>query len=157
MGKKHAVKEEGYRPNVAMILQNAEGQVLIGERKDVEGCWQFPQGGAKKGEGLREALKREVEEEIGLLAGSYEVIEERGGYRYLFPVGRKKEGFCGQEQTYFRAILRDEEALEVGEIESPEFRVLRWIAPGDFRLEWVSDFKREVYRRVFADFFGVGR
>ncbi len=156
MGKKKEAAGKKYRPNVALILQNSAGEILIGERKEVAGCWQFPQGGAKEGEGLARALEREVEEEIGLFPRSYEVLERRGGYRYLFPAGRKKEGFSGQEQTYFRAVLREESALVVGgAIQSPEFRALRWIAPERFELGWVSDFKREVYREVFRDFFRI--
>ncbi len=53
-----------YRPNIAFILENPVGQVLIGERRDIPGSWQFPQGGVAETESLEEALHREVEEEI---------------------------------------------------------------------------------------------
>jgi putative (di)nucleoside polyphosphate hydrolase len=34
-----------YRPNVAAILQRADGRVLIGQRSDFPESWQLPQGG----------------------------------------------------------------------------------------------------------------
>ena len=36
----------------------------------------------------------------------------------------------------------------------PEFRAGRWIDPAEFSLAWLPPMKHEVYRRVFADFFG---
>ena len=39
--------------------------------------------------------------------------------------------------------------------EHPEFRAQRWIMPAQFRIEWLPEMKREVYRAVFADFFGL--
>lgn len=144
-----------YRPNVALILENQAGEILIAERSDVPGSWQFPQGGADRGESAGETLIREMEEELSLPASAYEVLECRGPYRYDFPPGRVKEGFLGQEQTYFRARLRRPEVLPEGPVQSPEFRAVRWIKPSEFLLSWVADFKREVYRQVFRDFWGI--
>jgi putative (di)nucleoside polyphosphate hydrolase len=60
-----------FRPNVAAILQREDGRILVGERADVPGAWQFPQGGVNEGEGSLEALERELEEEIGVGRGRY--------------------------------------------------------------------------------------
>ena len=37
----------------------------------------------------------------------------------------------------------------------PEFRGWKWIAPGEFRKEWLPPMKLDVYTKVFADFFGI--
>lgn len=149
-----------YRPNVALILERElEGgrmEVLIGERSDMPGTWQFPQGGAKPGEEMEAALAREVEEEIGLKPESYIVFRRLGPYRYEFPEGRMKEGYGGQEQVYFVAKLRDGDGKGLeGEIVSEEFLRLRWVEPREFRLEWVAPFKRGVYRQLFWDLWGL--
>jgi putative (di)nucleoside polyphosphate hydrolase len=94
-----------YRPNAAIILRNSTGEILVCERRDWRGCWQFPQGGVKKSESLLDALHREVEEELGLTPSDYRILSSKGPYRYLFMNGRKKDGFDGQEQTYFLALL----------------------------------------------------
>ena len=60
---------EKYRPNVAMIILSEnypeKKEVFIAQRNDLTDIWQFPQGGIDEGEEVREALFREMEEEIG--------------------------------------------------------------------------------------------
>jgi putative (di)nucleoside polyphosphate hydrolase len=144
-----------YRPNVAFILRRSDGCVLAGERSDRRGAWQFPQGGVKKGESLEEALEREVLEEISLLPTDYQVVEKRGPYRYTFPSPHMKEGYDGQEQTYFLADFLGEEEAILTEPSSAEFSAVRWVQPAKFPLDAVAPMKREVYRDVLRDFFGV--
>jgi putative (di)nucleoside polyphosphate hydrolase len=144
-----------YRSNVAAIIQSADQKILIGERSDVRDAWQFPQGGVRKGESTLEALFRELREEVSLKPSHYRVLDSKGPYRYLFQDGRKKEGFDGQEQFYFLVRLTAPGSYVKVETDNPEFSRIRWIEPVDFRLQWLPEFKREVYRRVFLDFFGI--
>ncbi|MCH7224563.1 NUDIX domain-containing protein [Haloferula sp. A504] len=149
-----------FRPNVAALMTRRDGSLLICERWQVPGAWQFPQGGVDPGESETEALYREVREEIGLRPRDYEVIESKSGYRYLYPeeVRRKKvrkHGCQGQEQVYFLCKLR-KKAAEIDTNQRPrEFAAHRWIQPGEFDLKWLPSFKREVYRQVMRDFFRV--
>ena len=55
-----------YRPCVGIMLFNRDGKVFVGKRIDqtVEG-WQMPQGGIDKGETPRQAVLRELLEEVG--------------------------------------------------------------------------------------------
>src|SRR3954469_6148453 len=87
-----------YRPNVAAIVRDKEGRILLGERNDYPDSWQFPQGGCDPGETPEEALPRELREEVSLEPGDYRIVAKRGPYRYLFTGGRRKEGYRGQEQ-----------------------------------------------------------
>ena len=143
-----------YRPNVAAIIRRSDHKILVGERSDRPGSWQFPQGGIKPRETPEQALERELLEEVGLPGGSYRIIERKETYRYLFDGCRTKEGFHGQEQIYFLIELLPgfEPKHETSE---PEFRALNWIVPSEFNIEWVPPFKREVYRQVLSLFFGV--
>jgi putative (di)nucleoside polyphosphate hydrolase len=143
-----------YRPNVAAILQRDDGRILVGERCDYVGAWQFPQGGVDRGESLRQALVREVREEIGLAPGSYLVGEMRGPYRYEFTRKRKNGGYIGQEQHYFR-LHAQPGCTPMAEVAHPEFRQLNWIKPEEFQMSWLPEMKKAVYRQVFRDFFGV--
>ena len=145
-----------YRPNVAAILQNFRGQVFVGERYEMPGSWQFPQGGVDPGEKLKAALRREVKEEIGLGRKRYKILEKRSGYRYIFPDGKKKWGkYRGQEQTYYRCEFTGKDKHIDLDTKHPEFEDWKWIEPGEFRLDWLPRFKRDVYRAVFRHFFGV--
>jgi putative (di)nucleoside polyphosphate hydrolase len=144
-----------YRSNVAAIIQAADQKILICERSDVRDAWQFPQGGVRKDESNLEALFRELQEEISLKPAHYRVLDGKGPYRYLFRDGRKKEGFDGQEQFYFLVRLTAPKSSVQIETDNPEFSRIRWIEPVDFRLQWIPEFKRDVYRQVLQDFFGI--
>ena len=144
-----------YRPNVAGILRNDAGQILVCERLGVPGAWQFPQGGIDGTETPEQALTRELREEIGVLPERFAIVSRHGPYRYLYGNGRIKKGFHGKEQLYFLCdFLGDDTHLSV-ETEHPEFQAFRWIAPRAFDLAWLPAMKREVYRAVFTDALGV--
>jgi putative (di)nucleoside polyphosphate hydrolase len=149
-----------YRPNVAALIVNSVGNLLICERWMIPGAWQFPQGGVDDDETLEQALFREVREEVGLEPKHYEVIERRDGYRYLYPQharGKKlrKHGSHGQEQSYFLCHLKTDAPQVNVKQKQREFRAYRWILPIEFDLEWLPSFKRDVYREVMRDFFQV--
>ena len=147
-----------YRPNVAALVLDPAGNLLICERATIPGAWQFPQGGVDPGESPEQALFREVREEVGLEPRHYDVLGQSDGYRYLYPQdvrGKKlrKHGNHGQEQTYFLCRLKPG-APQVDVNQKPkEFRAYRWIQPEEFDLNWLPPFKRDVYREVMRDFF----
>ena len=67
------IDEHGYRPNVGIILCNADAKVLWARRAARDG-WQFPQGGVRAHESVEQALYRELHEEIGLSRSHVEVL-----------------------------------------------------------------------------------
>jgi putative (di)nucleoside polyphosphate hydrolase len=142
-----------YQPNVAAILRNSRGDIFIGERLNVAGAWQFPQGAVDPGETHEQAIQRELWEEIGVLPEDYRIVEKRGPYYYEFPAGVTKRGHQGKEQWYFLCDFHGDDARIDVATEHPEFRAGRWVAPAEFALAWLPEMKRAVYRQVFADFF----
>jgi putative (di)nucleoside polyphosphate hydrolase len=121
----------------------------------VPGAWQFPQGGINPGESAEEALRRELQEEIGIRGNDFRVVDQKGPYRYLFGEGRMKKGYHGKEQIYFLCdFVGQDRAINVA-TEHPEFRAWRWTAPTKFEMEWLPAMKREVYRAVWRDFFSL--
>jgi putative (di)nucleoside polyphosphate hydrolase len=144
-----------YRPAVAAILQDRAGRILVCERADAPGAWQFPQGGIELGETPAAALTREVLEEISLPRNAYSIVSSRGPYRYRFPAGLMKKGFRGQAHHYFLLRLRGAKSAVNVAGPNPEFRAVRWIRPQEFELGWLPPMKRRAYRRVLQDFFRV--
>lgn len=60
-------------PVVAAVLQDGAGRVLLAQRppgKDQAGLWEFPGGKIRPGEGAEHALRRELQEELGVAVGS---------------------------------------------------------------------------------------
>ncbi len=147
---------DNFRPNAAALLVRPDGKILIGERIKVKNAWQFPQGGIDKGETAREALMREVKEEVGISPKKYSIVGHREGYTYSYPNGAKKKNrYTGQIQTYFLCQLKDEDPDVDIEQKPREFRDTKWIYPHEFQLNWLPDFKKDVYRQVLLDFFQV--
>jgi putative (di)nucleoside polyphosphate hydrolase len=144
-----------YRANVAAILRNRRGEILICERLNVPGAWQFPQGGIDEGETHEQALRRELWEEIGVESRDYRVVARKGPYRYVFGNGQSKKGYHGKEQHYFLCDFTGPESRINVATEHPEFQAWRWIWPVKFRMRWLPAMKREVYRAVLRDFFAV--
>jgi putative (di)nucleoside polyphosphate hydrolase len=99
------MSEFQYRSNVAAILRNTRGEILVCERLNIPGAWQFPQGGVDEGETLEQALTRELREEIGVVPEDIRIVTSRGPYRYLFGGGRMKKGYHGKDSTISSAIF----------------------------------------------------
>lgn len=147
---------QAYRPNVAAILQNADGLLLIGQRSDFPESWQFPQGGIDDGETEEDAVRREILEEVALAPETYEIAGRRGPYRYDYPQGRDKRGFRGQEQAYFLCLVGGPATPAIDLRGScGEFLDVRWVPVRNFPVELVPPMKQDVYREVLRDFFGA--
>ena len=142
-----------FRPNVAAILQRKNGKIWIGERIDRKGAWQFPQGGVDSGESVKDAMYREMWEEVGVERDQLKIISSKDGYRYKYPSGRKKGSYSGQEQTYYLCRVKNTHVNIA--TAHPEFQSGQWIEPNEFDLAWLPKFKQETYRKVLKDFFGI--
>ncbi|GGZ65006.1 RNA pyrophosphohydrolase [Lysobacter xinjiangensis] len=146
------IDPDGYRPNVGIVIMNAEGRVFWARRVHRDG-WQFPQGGMNTDETPLEAMYRELREETGLLPQHVEVLAATPGWlRYRLPqraIRRRDRLVCiGQKQVWFLLQLKgDESAVRLDLTDKPEFDHWRWV---DFwyPLEHVVTFKRGVYSRA---------
>ncbi|KPF81319.1 RNA pyrophosphohydrolase [Brevundimonas sp. AAP58] len=149
-----------HRPNVGVVLFNAEGQVWYGRRAGMtEGhAWQFPQGGVDPGEDLEAAARRELEEETGVT--SAELMGRTDGWIvYDFPEALKaqhrrdgRKPWDGQKQVWFAFRFTGEDAeIALDRHEEVEFDAWRWgrleEAP-----ELIVPFKRDAYEQVVAAF-----
>ena len=150
------IDEEGYRPNVGIIVMNKLGQVLWAKRLGKQGAWQFPQGGIDEGETPEGALYRELHEEVGLLSEAVKILgQTKGWLKYNLPehMVRKNSdiGFLGQKQKWFLLELvacDDKVILDTGA--SPEFQDWKWVSYW-YPVSKIVDFKRQVYRSALGE------
>src|SRR5690606_34776510 len=103
--KENEKEKKNLRPNVAAIILSSKYpqkcEIFIASRVDINNAWQFPQGGIDEGESSKDALFRELEEEIG--TKEVEIIAEYPDWvSYLFPpvIAQKMYPFDGQKQKY---------------------------------------------------------
>ena len=146
---------EGYRPNVAMVVINSMNKVLICRRKNTR-TWQFPQGGIDKGEDIKKAMYRELSEEVGLSKDDVSLVgQSEGTITYDIPktIRSKVLGgkFKGQEQKWFLLKLnKDKCEIKLDNEAFPEFDKYEWVSFWQ-PLNRIVDFKREAYREALSE------
>ncbi len=156
---------DGYRPNVGIIICNHKAEVFWARRINNDG-WQFPQGGVSRNEGLIEAMYRELQEETGLEKTQVQIKAHTKQWlhydlpqkllrnqRRRSPLGaRKRVNFKGQKQVWFLVQLIDDDSavnLHAG-LEQPEFDDWRWVDKSH-AIDNIVDFKRTVYERAIQE------
>jgi putative (di)nucleoside polyphosphate hydrolase len=150
------VSEKKYRPNVAAVILSSkypfECKIFIANRNDYKNdIWQFPQGGIDEGETPKEALFRELKEEIG--TDEVEIIAEFPQWlSYDFPPKAKGKmyPFDGQTQKYFLVKLKRGAKINLATKE-PEFREYRFVEAKDV-LDRVGNMKKDIYKEVLTYF-----
>ncbi|BBU94921.1 MULTISPECIES: RNA pyrophosphohydrolase [Providencia] len=153
------IDDDGYRPNVGIVICNRQGQVLWARRYG-QHSWQFPQGGINPGESPEQAMYRELYEEVGLQRKDVRLLAStRNWLRYKLPkrlVRWDTKPVCiGQKQRWFLLQLQCNDAdINVQRSKSPEFDGWRWVSYW-YPVRQVVSFKREVYRRVMKEFAPV--
>ena len=149
--------DKAYRPNVGIIVSNAQKQVLFAKRLGIHNAWQFPQGGIHEGETTEMAMYRELHEELGLLPEEVEILaESRQWLKYKLPERfiryHEKPVIIGQKQKWFLLrLLADEKKIAFEHAEKPEFDEWKWVDYWYPALHVIS-FKREVYRQILEEF-----
>ena len=145
-----------YRKGVGAVLFNGEGKVFVARRVDTPGeAWQMPQGGIGKGESPRQAVLRELSEEIG--TGKAEIVAESAGWlAYDLPealVGKVWRGrYRGQRQKWFALRFTGSDAdIDLRRRRNPEFRDWKWTTIESLPALIVG-FKRRIYEEIVADF-----
>jgi putative (di)nucleoside polyphosphate hydrolase len=146
-----------YRPNVAAVVLSEsypkDVRIFIGLRSDMDHVWQFPQGGIDSGETAKEALLRELDEEIG--TKNLEIVSEYPEWEhYDFPENAPRTNkfyhYDGQMQKYFLVRLKDNANLNIN-TKHPEFKEYQFVAT-DAIFDFISHFKKPIYKKVLNYF-----
>ncbi len=150
------IDTDGFRPNVGIIIANGDGGVFWAKRVRQSDSWQFPQGGIDRGESPRDAMYRELYEEVGLVPEDVSVLAQTQSWlHYRIPphlMRRNQAVPCiGQKQKWFLLRLEtDSECIQLDRCGKPEFVDWRWVSYW-YPVGQVVPFKRNVYRRAMRE------
>lgn len=147
--------KKNYRPNVAAIVLSSSYpsrcEIFIASRIDVEDAWQFPQGGIDKGESPKDALFRELKEEIG--TNQVDIVAEYPKWvSYDFPpvVAQRMAPYDGQTQKYYLVKLKKGAKVNI-KTKVPEFSEYKFVTTDKLN-DYITFFKRTVYKKVLKYF-----
>ena len=145
-----------YRKCVGMMILNNNKEILVGRRLDhPSGYWQMPQGGIDDNENPKEAVWREMLEEIG--TNKAELIKISNQWiNYDIPSETLKtlpwgDIYIGQTQKWFAFLfLGEDNDINVG-TDNPEFSEWKWTRM-DSIVDSIVPFKRDVYAKILEEF-----
>ena len=148
-----------YRKCVGIMMFNNNKEVLVGKRLDhPSGFWQMPQGGIDELEKPKEAVWREMMEEIG--TNKAKLIKESNQWvKYDIPEDTLKtlpwgHIYKGQIQKWFVfQFIGEDNDINVG-TENPEFSEWKWTNI-DSIIDNIVPFKREVYSKILQEFKNI--
>ena len=145
-----------YRKCVGMMILNNNKEILVGRRLDhPSGYWQMPQGGIDDNENPKEAVWREMLEEIG--TNKAELIKISNQWiNYDIPSETLKtlpwgDIYIGQTQKWFAFLFLGEDNDISVETDNPEFSEWKW-ARMDSIVDSIVPFKRDVYAKILKEF-----
>jgi len=117
------------RPNVCMLVFNAEKRIFLGERLGEPGHWQFPQGGVEDDCSLKENVIREIQEELGIKRKHIgDIIQLSATHEYdwenvpVHALGKWR----GQSQTFWAVQFIGEDRNIKIDGEQAEFMNWQW-------------------------------
>ncbi len=136
------------RKNVGLLIFNSQKLIFSGERSDIIGAWQMPQGGIEAGESPQESAIRELSEETGIKNNFKIIKHSRQNYEYFKPIIREGIPYDGQIQTWFLIeFFGSDKEIQIGE----EFINWNWLNK-ETLLEKAISFKKSIYEQVFTEF-----
>jgi putative (di)nucleoside polyphosphate hydrolase len=147
-----------FRPGAGSVIYNESGEILLFERTDLPGVWQFQQGGMETDESPTETLWRELHEETGLVEQNFLTLTEFPNWTtYTYPpdVRAKFDAAClGQVHRWFFLKIQPETIIDLTKAADQEFMNWRWSTFDSLLLELLETggMKRDVYTTL-ARFF----
>ena len=138
-------EKKPYRPCVLAVFKNDKDLLLVCQRVD-NGAWQFPQGGVDEGESDKEALYREVLEEIAV--AEFDILKQsKKTIFYDFPQELRApitKRYRGQEQRWFLCQMKPPFLPNLSKATTNEFQDFKWDKVADI-LDGVIEWKKDSY------------
>jgi putative (di)nucleoside polyphosphate hydrolase len=133
------------RPGVGLMLINRVGKIFVARHIDGDGSdWRMPQGGIHRGETPRDAVLRELRDQLSI--SNVEILAES-------PVWLSHDA-VDWRQKWFLALFKGRDGDISLSTDSPEFDTWRWVSPVELTAiaGWL---KRQLYLDILGEFSGA--
>jgi putative (di)nucleoside polyphosphate hydrolase len=156
-GKYKSVSDLPYRQGVIGIIQNDNNEYLIVQMVSYgENQWRFPGGGVDEGETHKEALLRELKEELN--CERFEVLAESTHInKYDWPesvildqIKNKNRYFRGQEQKQFLVKFTGKDSDII--VDPVELRQIKWVPFSELEKHFVFENQWNLSKVVLEEF-----
>ncbi len=133
-----------FRIAAMAIIVDDQNRVLIGSSPR-DGGFKFPQGGLEPNEDPVAGIKRELNEELGIILSNKDILHACSEkVQYLYPPEDPYYIYKGQRLTVFKILFNQEMKLVP---QDDEFEELHWIQPKELE-KFDVGFRRKAYERA---------
>ncbi len=151
------IDDDGYRPNVGIVICNRQGQVMWARRFG-QHSWQFRRAD-KSRESAEQAMYRELFEEVGLSRKDVRILLLLAtgcvtSYQNVWCVGTQSRYVSARNKVVSLQLMSADAEINMQTSSTPEFDGWRWVSYW-YPVRQVVSFKRDVYRRVMKEFASV--
>jgi putative (di)nucleoside polyphosphate hydrolase len=142
------------REAIGALVLDTKDNLIAFRRADFPENWQCPEGGIDAGETPKDALVRELAEEIGLEKNQFKILKRtKTSIPYLFAGGKLIYGFNGQRKIFFLVKLTDSFR---GFVYNRKANEIEFVDHSNVTAEQlvglVPEFKKNLYRSVLEEF-----
>ena len=137
------------RKAVSVVVFKNDQFLMVSGKDWPPGAWCFPQGGVKENETHLQAVKRELEEELG--TNKFLVLSKsQTEHSYLFPEKiKQKKGYDGQFQTiWFVEFLGDFNEIKPN---SEELMQQSWFNENEIIPSMMYPEQKETFEKVLKE------
>ncbi len=131
---KYNLEDLPYRESTHAVIFDSENNLLIVHKINYEPeDWAFPGGGIELGEDSKQAVERELKEEIGLDQSEYEILYKSNyDYKYDWDVDAIEQRFKKDHKYYrgqilFQYIVKISKVKPEINIQKSELNEFKWI------------------------------
>lgn len=140
-----------FRKGIGSIILDKNDNVISFKTMEDPKIWESPEGGIDGEESPIETLYRELKEEINLDMKDYDVVAETKDFIPYLHDYWKQFGLDGQEKKFYLVKLKVDKNFKFDNVKDVEFTEYKITEPQELLLE-VSEYKKEMYRRVLKEF-----